>query len=68
MMLGVGVDEALMATFEVATPLLAGAEANGDRLRVLPVLFHLLWAGRLTAAGFASTPLSASTLIWTVQR
>ena len=65
---GSGLDEALMATFEVATPLLAGAEANGDRLRVLPVLFHLMWAGRLTAAGFASTPLSASTLIWTVQR
>ena len=65
---GSGLDEGLMQAFAVATPLLAGAEANGDRLQVLPVLFHLMWLGRLTAAGFASTPLRASTLIRTAQR
>jgi hypothetical protein len=62
---GSGLDVALLRTFAVETPLLAGAgaEANGERLAVLPVLFHLLWLGRLIAAGFVSAPLGASTLI-----
>lgn len=64
---GSGLDKELLRTFAAATPLLAGAQASGDQLRVLPVLFHLLWAGRLTAAGFASTPLGASTLIRAAQ-
>jgi len=64
---GSGLDVQLMQTFAVATPLLAGAEANGERLRVLPVLFHLMWLGRLTAAGLASAPLGASTLIRAAQ-
>jgi hypothetical protein len=64
---GSGLEVDLMATFAVARPLLGGVEANGERLAVLPVLFHLMWVGRLIAAGFASAPLGASTLIRAVQ-
>jgi hypothetical protein len=42
--------------------LFEGAEMAGDRLRVLPVLFHLMWQGQL-AADLAGGPLSASTLV-----
>src|SRR5437667_242877 len=34
---------ALRAAFAEPTPLLVGAEAVGDPIAVLPVLFHLLW-------------------------
>lgn len=64
---GSGLDLSLMKTFQTATPLFAGAERVGDRLRVLPVLFHLMWLRRLIAAGFASSPLGAATMIRTVQ-
>jgi hypothetical protein len=38
----------LREVFAVATPLLAGAEAVGDPIAVLPVLFHLLWHQELS--------------------
>jgi hypothetical protein len=39
----------LLGVFARPLPLLAGAEAVGDRIAVLPSLFHLMWAGALTA-------------------
>jgi len=41
-----------------------GATAVGDRLRVLPVLFHLMWHGRLVA-NLTGGPLGASTIVRT---
>jgi hypothetical protein len=35
--------------FSTNVLLLAGATEVGDRLLVLPVMFHLLWSGRLPA-------------------
>ncbi|MFJ8401602.1 TnsA-like heteromeric transposase endonuclease subunit [Streptomyces microflavus] len=37
----------LLEAFDVPRPLFAGAEAAGDRVAVLPVLYHLLWRGAL---------------------
>ncbi|MGW4684837.1 TnsA-like heteromeric transposase endonuclease subunit [Streptomyces sp. NPDC004244] len=37
----------LLEVFAEPLPLWAGAEMAGDRLQVLPVLFHLLWSGLL---------------------
>jgi hypothetical protein len=42
-------------------PLMAGAEAAGDPIAVLPVLFHLLWCHELTID--LSTPLHEATLV-----
>ncbi len=39
----------LAEVFRQPRPLRAGAEETGDVLRVLPVLFHLLWTGALRA-------------------
>jgi hypothetical protein len=39
----------LREVFAVSAPLLAGAEEVGDRLAVLPVLFHLMWRHELVA-------------------
>nr|WP_167546340.1 TnsA-like heteromeric transposase endonuclease subunit [Streptomyces zinciresistens] len=39
--------ERLMEEFAEPKPLLAGAEAVGHRIAVLPVLYHLLWRGLL---------------------
>ncbi len=44
-----GTVAALREVFAAATPLLAGAEAVGDPIAVLPVLFHLLWHQELSA-------------------
>ena len=44
--------------------LFAGAELAGERLRVLPVLFHLMWRGRLVA-GLSEGPLGPATLVRT---
>jgi len=41
--------EALLAVLSRPAPLMAAAEAVGDRLGVLPVLFHLMWRQVLTA-------------------
>ncbi|MFJ1930682.1 TnsA-like heteromeric transposase endonuclease subunit [Streptomyces sp. NPDC088131] len=37
----------LLEAFNMPRPLFAGAEAVGDRVAVLPVLYHLLWRGAL---------------------
>jgi hypothetical protein len=39
---------ALVQAFATPKPLLVGAQAVGDPIAVLPVLFHLLWRKRLT--------------------
>ncbi|SCG61068.1 hypothetical protein GA0070560_115128 [Micromonospora halophytica] len=44
-----GVVAALREVFVDTAPLIAGAEEAGDPIVVLPVLFHLLWCGDLTA-------------------
>lgn len=47
----------LLEAFASPAPLLAGAQAVGDRIAVLPSLFHLMWTGAL-AADLASAPLN----------
>jgi hypothetical protein len=44
-----GSADALRRVFASEAPLLAGAEAAGDPIAVLPVLFHLLWCHELAA-------------------
>lgn len=44
-----GAAAALREIFIDTAPLMAGAEEAGDPIAVLPVLFHLLWCGDLTA-------------------
>nr|WP_240512642.1 TnsA-like heteromeric transposase endonuclease subunit [Streptomyces griseoruber] len=39
----------LLEAFEEPAPLVEGVLTAGDRLVVLPVLFHLMWSGVLTA-------------------
>ncbi|MFJ5192769.1 hypothetical protein ACIQCQ_11710 [Streptomyces sp. NPDC088394] len=51
----------LLAAFAEPQPLMAGASAVGDPIRVLPVLFHLLWLHELTAN--VSVPLHALSLV-----
>lgn len=53
---------ALLEVFQQGRGLFAGAELVGDRIGVLPVLFHLLWQGRLQA-NLVGAPLSASTIV-----
>jgi hypothetical protein len=55
--------EALRAAFAEPVPLLAGAEAVGDPIAVLPVLFHLLW--RQDLAADLSMPLHPLTTVTT---
>jgi hypothetical protein len=52
----------LLEVFTRPVPLLAGADAVGDRIAVLPSLFHLMWAGDL-AADLASAPLNGTSLV-----
>jgi hypothetical protein len=54
--------EALMDAFAERRPLLDGAEAVGRPLVVLPVLFHLLWCGRLRVS--LSAPLAETSTVW----
>ncbi|MFH8379025.1 TnsA-like heteromeric transposase endonuclease subunit [Streptomyces cyaneofuscatus] len=56
------VADRLRKTFADPLPLLAGAEQVGDRLAVLPVLYHLLWQQELTA-DLATAPLGIDTLV-----
>ena len=49
---------ALRAAFAAPVPLMDGAEAAGDPVAVLPVLYHLLWRQELTAD--LSVPLHPS--------
>lgn len=53
---------ALEAVFVSAHPLMAGARSVGDTVAVLPVLFHLLWRGRL-AVDLASGALTEHSLV-----
>ena len=46
---GRGGGGALAEVFAAGRPLFAGAALAGDRLKVLPVLFHLMWRGDLVA-------------------
>jgi hypothetical protein len=58
-----GVADALRRAFAAPTCLLAGTDAVGDNLSVLPVLFHLMWR-RVLAADLASGTLGMSSLVW----
>ena len=51
----------LREVFATPTPLLAGAQAAGEPIAVLPALFHLLWYGELTAD--LSVPLHEGTTV-----
>ena len=44
-----------------------GRRLAGERLRVLPVLFHLMWRGRLVA-DLSEVPLGPATLVRTGDR
>jgi hypothetical protein len=52
---------ALLAAFAVPAPLVDGAEAAGDPIAVLPVLYHLLWRQELAAD--LSVPLHPATVV-----
>ncbi|HEX9541074.1 MAG TPA: TnsA-like heteromeric transposase endonuclease subunit [Streptosporangiaceae bacterium] len=58
-----GLAAALRVAFAGPVPLLAGAEAVGDPIAVLPVLFHLLWRHDLVAD--LSVPLHSCTSVTT---
>jgi len=58
-----GTVEALLEVFRQPRPLFAGAAMAGERLRVLPVLFHLMWQ-RALAADLAGALLDAGTMVW----
>ncbi|MFI9329264.1 TnsA-like heteromeric transposase endonuclease subunit [Kitasatospora sp. NPDC052868] len=61
------VADRLREVFAEPLPLLAGAEQVGDRLAVLPVLYHLLWQQELTA-DLVTAPLGIDTLVHLVSR
>jgi hypothetical protein len=44
-----GTVDVLRRVFATPTPVMAGAEAAGDPIAVLRVLFHLLWCHELTS-------------------
>jgi hypothetical protein len=56
--------ESLVEVFTEARGMFDGATAVGERLRVLPVLFHLMWRGWLVA-NLTGGPLGASTIVRT---
>ena len=51
----------LRRVFATPMPLMGGAEAAGDPIAVLPVLFHLLWCHELRFE--LATPLHQATLV-----
>jgi len=57
-----GVAAVLLEAFAGGRALFEGAELAGDRLRVLPVLYHLMWQRRLAAD--LSAPLGTATAVW----
>jgi hypothetical protein len=59
-----GIAAVLLAAFVGGRGLFEGAELAGDRLRVLPVLFHLMWQRRLVA-DLAAGPLGMTTVVHT---
>ena len=52
----------LLEAFAGPRPLLDGAMAVGDRIAVLPSLFHLMWTGILSA-DLASALLEGGSLV-----
>ena len=58
------VASALLEAFAGGRGLFEGAELAGDRLRVLPVLFRLMWQQRQLAADLA-VPLGTATVVHT---
>ncbi|MER7408093.1 TnsA-like heteromeric transposase endonuclease subunit [Streptomyces sp. NPDC000070] len=58
----------LRQVFTAPGPLVAGADAAGDRLATLPVLFHLLWFQELTAEGMAAELLGPRTRVRLAER
>jgi hypothetical protein len=52
----------LREVFAGPAPLLAGAQAAGDPVAVLPVLYHLLWTGVLVT-DLVSAPLSGESVV-----
>ena len=52
----------LLEAFAAPAPLLEGALSVGDRIAVLPSVFHLMWTGAL-AADLASAPLDGGSLV-----
>ncbi|TKA10959.1 TnsA-like heteromeric transposase endonuclease subunit [Actinacidiphila oryziradicis] len=61
------VADRLRKVFAEPLPLLAGAEQVGDRLAVLPVLYHLLWRQEL-AADLVMDPLGTDTPVHLTSR
>ncbi|WP_432830782.1 TnsA-like heteromeric transposase endonuclease subunit [Dactylosporangium sp. CA-092794] len=57
-----GIAGVLLAAFAGGRALFEGAELAGDRLRVLPVLFHLMWQRQLVA-DLAAGPLGMTTVV-----
>ena len=57
----------LLEVFAQPTPLFAGADRVGDRLLVLPVLYHLLWR-QVLVADLRTALLGPSTLVEQEQR
>jgi hypothetical protein len=57
----------LVEVFAQPTPLFAGAEQVGDRLLVLPVLYHLLWR-RVLIVDLREALLGPSSLVWRDRR
>jgi len=58
---GAGIAAVLLEAFAGGRGLFEGAELAGDRLRVLPVLFHLMWRRQLTAD--LAVPLGMATVV-----
>jgi hypothetical protein len=56
-----GIASALLEAFAGGRGLFEGAELAGDRLRTLPVLFHLMWQRQLAAD--LSVPLGMATVV-----
>ena len=56
------VAEVLLEIFAQGRGLSAGAALGGEPIRVLPVLFHLMWQGRLVAS-LTGGPLSGSVIV-----
>ena len=54
--------DALLERFAEPMPLLRGAETVGDRLAVLPVLYHLLWR-HVLVTDVAAAPLSPTNMV-----
>ncbi|HEU5423255.1 MAG TPA: TnsA-like heteromeric transposase endonuclease subunit, partial [Nitrolancea sp.] len=51
------------ACFAQPTPLFAGAQAAGDRITILPLVYHLLWR-QMLRADLRAQRLNPMTLVW----